>query len=222
MKRGRFLEILVARLQTALHPVSASIQSPGMLSEIVLEGRTRPREFDILITYNVADYQVRVACEVKEWKRPVGISEIQAFNAKCSACGVDRRIFVSASGFTADAIKRALIVRVELRHVNQLMEIPESIITQVELRYHRTCLFPQTDISDALMHSNSTSPDYMIMSDQGFLTEPLEVVARARLIHGQLYHEHFISGRSPFTQAKGIVEPMTIVPETNFKIWVCT
>lgn len=220
MKKGRRLEILVARLQAALHPLGATIESPGYLPEVAFEHDARPREFDVLISYSVADYAVRVACEVKDWKRPVGIDVVEVFKAKCDACGVDRRIIVSASGFTRDAISRARLSRVVLRNMKQVLKFPEGLFAQVELHYRRTLFFPQ--LSDPLSFPSHTaaapgkSLAFHLVSANGSVVQPDDAIRRARRIHGRLYHSHFLSGRVPISKATRLIEPIAVMPTGTF------
>jgi hypothetical protein len=74
--------------------------------------RGRKREIDVLITTVVVGYPVRMALECKNEARAIDSPSIEAFAAKLQDVGIapQHGIFISASGYTADAVERAKTV----------------------------------------------------------------------------------------------------------------
>jgi hypothetical protein len=70
---------------------------------------SRKREIDVLLTTSVAGYSVRFAIECKNESTPIGSPKIDAFVGKLQDVGIPTQqgIFISASGFTKGAAKRA-------------------------------------------------------------------------------------------------------------------
>ena len=69
--------------------------------------RTRKREIDVLIVGFIAGYQIKIAIECKNEKLPIGSPKIDAFRGKLLDIGIHEGVFVSASGYTQDAIEVA-------------------------------------------------------------------------------------------------------------------
>jgi len=74
----------------------------------------KKREIDVLITAVVAGYPIRMAMECKNEARAIDSPSIEAFAGKLQDVGIapQHGIFVSASGYTADAVERARTVGV--------------------------------------------------------------------------------------------------------------
>jgi len=101
--KGDFVEEVIANMhETPGVKVDRNIFLPAQDG-----GRTR--EIDVLLTSQVANYPVHIAIECKNEKKSVGIEEIDEFIGKLQDVNipVQHGIFVSASGYTSGAAKRA-------------------------------------------------------------------------------------------------------------------
>ena len=105
-KKGDILEKIVAEL----HRVpGVHLTRNARLKPLAGKGQGRGREIDVLIEANVAGYEVQIAVECKNKRERVGAPQIDGFAGKLNEVGIPTRhgIFVSASGFTADALQSA-------------------------------------------------------------------------------------------------------------------
>jgi hypothetical protein len=81
----------------------------------------RKREFDVFIVAQVNGSTINIAVECKAFKKPVSVEKIEAFNTKCDrAITIDKKIFVSESGYQADAIIAAKQLNIELCNVQNV------------------------------------------------------------------------------------------------------
>jgi hypothetical protein len=113
-KPGEALNELVHLLERTLVPGAATIEKNKRIPTI---GTGQLREFDVLITWKQAHHTILTAIECRDRSRPVGVPAVEAFAKKCERCGVDHRVFVSATGFTASARKEAEALSVDLMDV---------------------------------------------------------------------------------------------------------
>lgn len=74
-----------------------------------LEDPKRKREIDVLLTSNVSGYSVRLALECKNEGKVLDVEYIDSFIGKLDDIGIPHQhgIFISASGYTSGATKRA-------------------------------------------------------------------------------------------------------------------
>lgn len=105
--KGRIVERIVALMHDQ---PGVTVQRNQFLPPIGRKGRKR--EIDVLITTVVVGYQIRLALECKNEGRAIDSPSIEAFAAKLQDVGIapQNGIFVSASGYTADAVERAKTV----------------------------------------------------------------------------------------------------------------
>ncbi len=103
--KGRLFETIVAGMYNE--------PDVKMEQNVYLDARCRgnkkrkKREIDILITGCIAGQPVRIAIECKNWSKKVGSPDIDGFIGKLSDVGIPIGIYVSASGYTPDAIEYA-------------------------------------------------------------------------------------------------------------------
>ncbi len=136
LNNGKDLENLVALIQEALKDSHNTV----IYTNAKLPNRGgRKREFDILIETMVSDFSIKIAIECKDYKRPVSVDKIEAFHGKCSRLpDINKKVFVSANGYQADAINAAKDFGIELFRVE---EVDSAVIfkwfniTQLGLRY---------------------------------------------------------------------------------------
>lgn len=103
--KGRIAESIVAALHRddEFTQVECNVQLPAK------GGTGRTREVDVLLTGRVGGYTLRVAIECKNYNKRVGAPKIDEFAGKLQDVGLPREsaIFVSAVGFTGDALEVA-------------------------------------------------------------------------------------------------------------------
>lgn len=99
---------MVERIVALMH------DQPGVTVErnrflLPVSGEGRKREIDVLLICTVSGYPVQKAIECKNEKPPIDSPKIDAFVGKLQHVGIPPQygIYISASGYTNDAIKRA-------------------------------------------------------------------------------------------------------------------
>lgn len=105
--KGKLVESIVARMHAASGvKVETNVRLPPKGSEV--PGNQWP-EIDVLLTAGVAGYPVRIAIECKNYDEPVEKAKIDEFIGKLDDVGIPKQhgIFVSVSGYTQGAIRRA-------------------------------------------------------------------------------------------------------------------
>lgn len=101
--KGRVVEQLVAAMHNA---PGVTVQKNVKLSP---HHRARQkREFDVLLTANVAGYPHQIAIECKNEGSPIGVEKIDAFVGKLKDVGIRQGVYVSATGYTRGAAERAV------------------------------------------------------------------------------------------------------------------
>jgi hypothetical protein len=79
-----------------------------------LGGKGRGRDIDVLLEATVAGYEIQIAIECKNERKKIGAPKIDEFAGRLGEVGIPTRhgIFVSASGFTIDALRSAAAHRI--------------------------------------------------------------------------------------------------------------
>jgi hypothetical protein len=65
------------------------------------------RQFDVVVRGNIGGHRMLVVIECKDEKRKTGVPKIEAFRAKSTSVGANLALFVSRSGFTQTAVRKA-------------------------------------------------------------------------------------------------------------------
>lgn len=104
-KKGKALENLVSSLEKALS------ERPNIIvhSPMRLPDRTtgRLREHDVVLELNEGHHSVLIAIECRDRSRPIGVPQVEGFDAKCQHTGISKGVMVSTSGFCKTARKKA-------------------------------------------------------------------------------------------------------------------
>jgi hypothetical protein len=100
-KLGKLYENLVALVAKALHP-GATVEVGEWVG-----GPDGTREIDVSVRGQIDGKQTFILVECKDWKKDVGIAEIDALDSKRHDVGADKTMIVSNSGFTARALRKA-------------------------------------------------------------------------------------------------------------------
>lgn len=79
------------------------------------------RELDILIKSVVNNSKIQIAIECKDHKRKIGEPSIEAFKSKCDSIpNINKKIFVSAKGFSKGAIDAAKDYDIDLYRLEEI------------------------------------------------------------------------------------------------------
>ena len=114
--KGDALENIVALLHQ-MPDVEVEVRA-----KIPVPGAPRPRDIDVLLKQDVAGYPVRIAIECKNHGEPVGEGLIDAFVGVLKDVGIpsSQGIYVSPTGYTADAKERAARAGIRLLRLEGL------------------------------------------------------------------------------------------------------
>lgn len=116
-RKGRSLEILISHLERCLHDkANVMVESPKNLRD-----RTtgKLREHDVVLTFKHEHHDLIIAIECKDWSKPIGVPQIEAFEAKCRDTGVNRGVIVSRNGFYKTGLKKAKHLNIGCFDINQ-------------------------------------------------------------------------------------------------------
>ena len=72
------------------------------------------RDIDVLIEGKIGMFNVRIAIEAKNYKKPVGVEKVEALKSKLEDIGTDLGVIVCPTGFTEPAKKRGEIDGIQL------------------------------------------------------------------------------------------------------------
>ena len=100
-KLGKPYENLAALVAKALHP-GAAVEVGEWI-----EGPDGTREIDVSVRGQIDGKQSFILIECKDWKKDVGIAEVDALDSKRHDVAADKTMIVSNSGFTARALRKA-------------------------------------------------------------------------------------------------------------------
>ena len=104
--------MLVKKIEKALWPEGAIIQSPDFLIDKVTGGK---REVDISIRFEVGSSKILIVIECRNRKVAQDVRWIEEIKTKHTDLGTSKIIAVSKNGFSKDAIKKAKVHGIELR-----------------------------------------------------------------------------------------------------------
>lgn len=125
VSKGRMVEAIVASMH---QEPGVSVQRNVRLPPARVKGAKR--EIDVLLTRDMSGYPVRIAIECKNELKPIGAKEIEAYCGKLDYLGipVQHGIFVSASGYTTQALEVAEHAGLRLLRLNEITQaLPEAI-----------------------------------------------------------------------------------------------
>jgi len=103
--KGKIVERIVA-LMHKYPDTSVKVEQNVRLPPVLNKTGTK-REIDVLLTKDIAGHSVQMAIECKNEQRPIDTPAIDAFAKKLQRVGVPYGMYVSASGYTKDAIENA-------------------------------------------------------------------------------------------------------------------
>ncbi|BBU71477.1 hypothetical protein ICHIJ1_13960 [Fluviibacter phosphoraccumulans] len=80
--------------------VKANVMLPGRYSKA-------NRQVDILISRNMADFEMRVVIDAKHYSRPIDVKDVECFLGYCADLGVSKGVMIAPQGYTPAALNRA-------------------------------------------------------------------------------------------------------------------
>lgn len=118
--KGKIIERIVALMHT--YPdTSVKVEQNVRLPPLMNSSGTK-REIDVLLTREVAGHTIQIAIECKNEQRPIDTPKIDAFAKKLQRIGIPNGIYVSASGYTKDAIEYATVDGIKTFTLKDLTE----------------------------------------------------------------------------------------------------
>lgn len=126
-EKGRLLEQVAARMYASpFHKITPNAELPPVNRNPKLT-----REIDVLLESKVVTRPRRKAIECKNLNEKVGVEKIDAFVGKLSDVGIahEHGIYISPTGYTADAVDRAQPVNIQLLTLTGLTEDGLASIT---------------------------------------------------------------------------------------------
>lgn len=178
---GQWLHRLVEVIERALGAdEKIKIESPKRLASKVTG---ELREHDIIITVSGSHHTVLIALECKDWSRPVGEPEVEAFRSKCEHTGVGQGIIVSPQGFSEGGMKLAQHYGIRCLTLEQAEQFnwlgtSELGVTRTVL----TVLHVQPVIASAVPSHNTDR--FLIIDAKGMPARP-----NWHLPHAQAWHQ---------------------------------
>src|SRR5437588_1802210 len=118
--KGKIVERIVALMHK--YPDTSVKVEQNVHLPSVLNKASRKREIDVLLTKDIAGHSVQIAIECKNEQRPIDTPAIDAFAKKLQRVGIPYGIYVSASGYTKDAIENAAIDGIKTFTLKDLTE----------------------------------------------------------------------------------------------------
>lgn len=118
--KGKIVERIVALMHK--YPDTSVKVEQNVRLPVVLNKTARKREIDILLTRDIAGHSVQMAIECKNEQRSIDTPAIDAFAKKLQRVGVPYGIYVSASGYTKEAIESAAMDGIKTFTLKDLTE----------------------------------------------------------------------------------------------------
>lgn len=128
VKKGRLLELLVARLEEALGPEGATIKSPDRLPD---RDTGELREVDVSIRMRTGSVDLLMIAECRDRRGRQDSRWIEELSEKRVSVGADKVLAVARGGFTRPAERKARARLIECRRLDSLT--PESVLQTLRL-----------------------------------------------------------------------------------------
>lgn len=184
MRKGRSLELLVEKLERLLaNDARVNIESPKRIHDTQTQ---KLREHDVVLTFDHGHHELIVAIECKDRSRPVGVPDIEEFDAKCRHTGVNQGVIVSSSGFTNTALEKASFAGIKCLDLKEI-EIasflhPEAVVVVHSIRFVEVKCTLVVNENSAL----SVADGYDIFDPDGLLVTDEIILNNIRKIENHL------------------------------------
>jgi hypothetical protein len=213
-KAGRTLEILTARIESAVSGSGVVIKSPDHLEDKVAGGT---REVDVSLRSTVGSAEVLVIVECRDRGRVADVTWIEQIKSKRDAVGASKAIAVSSGTFSKKAIRAANANGIDARTLAQVnsaevrrwsgsLEIfqQSAALTQTNVTVALAGDEPlSTEVSDRfnqLVKEKSFDAPFIAFIGREGLSSPIDVIKRSLPGGRELPAEKAVKVRIP---AKG-------------------
>lgn len=107
---GEDLERLVEKIQRQLAPQAEVIHNAKLM------GRNSgvERQIDVLVRDYIGQYEINIAIECKDYKRPVDVKAVESFSGMLADINAQKGVLVCRSGFTSGAASLAGSLKIDL------------------------------------------------------------------------------------------------------------
>lgn len=124
---GKAFEKLVSMIQEAYRD---SPRTKIYTNHKIKDRFGKRREFDVFIVIKSNDYNFNIAIECKDYKNPVSVEKIEAFNSKClTVSGINKKIIISSAGFQSGAVENAQLFDIELQTLSTIKKL-EALVDE--------------------------------------------------------------------------------------------
>ena len=123
MTSHREFELLVSRIEAALAPAGAAIQSPDHILDRVTGEK---REVDASIRYRVGSADLLITVECRDRTRTEDVTWIEQLATKQRQIGAAHTIAVSSTGFSGPASKAARMHGISTRVIDEVSDARSS------------------------------------------------------------------------------------------------
>lgn len=132
------------------------------------------REVDVLITRQVANYNVTIGIEVIDRKDPASAPWVEQMRARCENLEIDKLILVSRNGFTKPAIKKAHFYNIETLTLDEACDPDwpiamlgsQSMFKEATLEYKWFLVCEFGDGEQEILKESSYSSDVISLVDK--------------------------------------------------------
>ncbi len=100
-KKWKQFEQLVAKIHANLSP-----EAKITLNDKILGKKTGKKEIDISIKQNIAQYDLLIAIDCKDYSKPLDVKAVEASMGLFDDIGANQGVIVAANGFSSTALKR--------------------------------------------------------------------------------------------------------------------
>ncbi len=122
-KDGKSFEKLVGQVYEV---ISATDHATIVGQDEQIEGPEGNRQFDVVLRSKVAGEEIVTIIECKDYKRPVDVTVVDAFQSKLNDVNANKGIIVSRNGFSGKAERKARRSGITLCTVDELSNKLES------------------------------------------------------------------------------------------------
>lgn len=153
-------EAFVANIQEYLTPHAKVTQN-----EFIPGKSGVKRQIDIVVRYNLGQFDMLIVIDCKDWKNPVDIGDVGSFADLAEDVGANKGAIVCNAGFTSGALKRAQQKGIELLKVADV----ENKDWPVKLSIPMLCDFRYIEYSSYSVSHSAPTPFMIPGTDPQYL-----------------------------------------------------
>ncbi len=100
---------------------------------VELEGKDGKRQIDVLITSNIAGFEIKTIIECKDYKNRISVGVIDALHSVMEDVNANKGIVVASNGFSSTAIKKAKRLGISLCTAHEALSDKWEIDIEIPL-----------------------------------------------------------------------------------------